>query len=98
MPLATGASLRPFLHRSCQPAAFSLAAGLLFVAIPLVARGWLGWSHPLGYLSDLAVGIALWLLVLRLRLRAWLALPLMVLWALMTQGSAELIRAMGRMA
>lgn len=90
--------MRPFLHRLRRPAPYALAAGLLFVAIPLAARGWLGWSHPLGYLSDLAVGGALWLLALRLRSRPWLTLPLMALWALMTLGSAELIRAMGRMA
>lgn len=69
-------------------------AGLL-LALPLASRYGLGWSHPYGYLSDLAVGS---LLLIGLYRRAWLlAVPLLLLWCLFSVGTVELVNAVGRM-
>lgn len=69
-------------------------AGLL-LALPLASRYGLGWSHPYGYLSDLAVGS---LLLIGLYRRAWLlAVPLLLLWCLFSLGTVELVNAVGRM-
>ncbi|MDR6710837.1 phosphoglycerol transferase MdoB-like AlkP superfamily enzyme [Pseudomonas hunanensis] len=71
----------------------SLAALVLF--IPLGVRALLGWSNPLGYLSDLAIGS---LLVLLLQRRAWwLALPVLLAWGVLLIASAELVSAVGRL-
>ncbi|WP_207245004.1 MULTISPECIES: LTA synthase family protein [unclassified Pseudomonas] len=67
----------------------------LLLLIPMGARLALGWSNPLGYLSDLAS--ASLLTVLLYRRRWWLALPVLVIWALLTLVSAELVSAVGRM-
>ena len=72
-----------------------LAPASLFLLIPLLSRWSLNWQHPYGYLSDLAFGLALFMLC-RGRPR-WFALPLMLLWVLCQIGSLEMIEAVGRM-
>lgn len=72
-----------------------LAQATLVLVIPLVVRALLGWSSPYGYLSDLALGS---LLVLLLQRRAWwLALPVLLAWAALWVASAELVSAVGRL-
>ncbi|MBO9552157.1 LTA synthase family protein [Pseudomonas sp.] len=72
-----------------------LALATLVLVIPLVVRAALGWSSPYGYLSDLALGS---LLVLLLHRRAWwLALPVLLAWAALWVASAELVSAVGRL-
>nr|WP_156310035.1 LTA synthase family protein [Pseudomonas sp. TDA1] len=67
----------------------------LVLVIPLGTRAMLGWSNPLGYLSDLALGS---LLVLLLHRRPWwLALPVLLAWAALWVASAELVSAVGRL-
>lgn len=75
-------------------ARFAALAGLLLV-IPLGARAMLGWSNPLGYLSDLALGSLL--LLLLQRRPWWLALPVLLAWAALWVPSAELVSAVGRL-
>lgn len=75
--------------------AVTLSLTLLLLILPLASRYTLGWSDPRGYLSDLAIGGAL-LLLLRRR-PVWLVLPALMTWALMTLGCAELVSAVGRM-
>ncbi|MBA6097312.1 MULTISPECIES: LTA synthase family protein [Pseudomonas] len=75
-------------------ARFAALAGLLLV-IPLGARAMLGWSNPLGYLSDLALGSLL--LLLLQRRPWWLALPVLLAWAALWVASAELVSAVGRL-
>ncbi|WP_449432925.1 LTA synthase family protein [Pseudomonas putida] len=71
------------------------ALATLVLVIPLGMRALLGWSNPLGYLSDLALGS---LLVLLLQRRPWwLGLPLLVGWAALWVASAELVSAVGRL-
>ncbi|MEX5612110.1 LTA synthase family protein, partial [Pseudomonas protegens] len=67
----------------------------LLLLLPMGARLALGWSNPLGYLSDLAS--ASLLTVLLYRRPWWLALPVLLVWALLTLVSAELVSAVGRM-
>lgn len=55
----------------------------------------LGWSNPLGYLSDLALGSLL--IVLLHRRPWWLALPVLLAWAALWVASAELVSAVGRL-
>nr|WP_249121901.1 LTA synthase family protein [Pseudomonas juntendi] len=69
-------------------------AGLLLV-IPLGTRAMLGWSNPLGYLSDLALGSLL--LLLLQRRPWWLALPVLLAWLALWVASAELVSAVGRL-
>ncbi len=52
-------------------------------------------TTPFGYLSDLALGSLLVLLLHRRSL--WFALPVMLLWCLFLIGNAELVGAVGRM-
>jgi len=67
----------------------------LVLLIPLLSRALLGWSNPAGYLSDLAIGSTLLLLLQR---RAWwLALPVLLFWAGLWVASAELVSAVGRL-
>lgn len=72
-----------------------VALATLVLVIPLTARALLGWSNPLGYLSDLALGSLL--LVLLHRRPAWLALPVLLAWAALWVASAELVSAVGRL-
>ncbi|MBC3207497.1 LTA synthase family protein [Pseudomonas sp. SWRI111] len=68
---------------------------VLVLIVPVCLRMALGWSTPLGYLSDLAVGS---LLVVTLHRRAWwLALPVLLFWALLAIATAELVSAVGRL-
>ncbi|MBA1202681.1 LTA synthase family protein [Pseudomonas capeferrum] len=75
-------------------ARLAILIGLVLV-VPLVVRASLGWSHPLGYLSDLGIGILLSLLLQRCPW--WLALPVLVAWATLIVASAELVNAVGRL-
>lgn len=85
-------SLSPWLQR---PTSVLLALVVLFIALPLLSRYSLGWSHPFGYLSDLAIGsLLLWL---ALRRRALLGIPLAVGWVALNLGTVELVSAVGRM-
>ncbi|OLU23049.1 sulfatase [Pseudomonas sp. PA15(2017)] len=84
--------LSPWLQR---PASVQLVLGVLFIALPLLSRYTLGWSHPFGYLSDLAIGsLLLWL---ALRSRLLLGIPLALIWVVLNQGTVELVSAVGRM-
>nr|WP_248920233.1 LTA synthase family protein [Pseudomonas entomophila] len=78
-----------------HPHARLITLGTLVLAIPLAARALLGWSDPLGYLSDLAIGSLLVLLLQRAPL--WLALPVVLAWAGLLIASAELVSAVGRL-
>ncbi|MFP5425400.1 MAG: LTA synthase family protein [Gammaproteobacteria bacterium] len=72
-----------------------VALATLVLVLPLGARALLGWSNPLGYLSDLALGSLLVLLLLRRPW--WLALPVLLAWAALWVASAELVSAVGRL-
>ncbi|MCO7519280.1 MULTISPECIES: LTA synthase family protein [unclassified Pseudomonas] len=78
-----------------HPRARLIALASLVLVIPLCARALLGWSDPLGYLSDLAIGALLLLLLQRCPL--WLALPLLLAWGGLMIASAELVSAVGRL-
>uniref|UniRef100_UPI0030DD5DA4 LTA synthase family protein n=1 Tax=Pseudomonas sp. RL_35y_Pfl2_P42 TaxID=3088710 RepID=UPI0030DD5DA4 len=68
---------------------------VLVLIVPVCLRATLGWSTPLGYLSDLAIGSSL---VILLHRRAWwLALPLLLFWGLLAVATAELVSAVGRL-
>lgn len=68
---------------------------VLVLIVPVCLRAALGWSTSLGFLSDLAVGS---LLVVTLHRRAWwLALPVLMFWALLAIATAELVSAVGRL-
>ncbi|TKJ74498.1 sulfatase [Pseudomonas sp. CFBP13508] len=68
---------------------------VLVLIVPVCLRAALGWSTPLGFLSDLAFGS---LLVVTLHRRAWwLALPVLMFWALLAVATAELVSAVGRL-
>ena len=84
--------LSPWLQR---PASVTLVLVVLFIALPLLSRYALGWSHPFGYLSDLAIGsLLLWL---ALRRRLLLGIPLTLTWVVLNLGTVELVSAVGRM-
>lgn len=78
-----------------QPCARLITLIGLVLIVPVCMRAALGWSNPLGYLSDL--GIASLLIVLLHRRPWWLALPVLLAWALMTLATAELVSAVGRL-
>ncbi len=82
-------------HWLRQPHTRLIALIGLVMIVPLCLRAALGWSHPLGYLSDL--GIASLLIVLLHRRPWWLALPVLLAWGLMTLATAELVSAVGRL-
>lgn len=85
-------SVGRWLH---TPATALVLLCTLFLLLPLVTRYQLGWSHPFGYLSDLAIGGLLVLAVHQRRLL--LGVLLSLLWCLFTLGTAELVAAVGRM-
>ncbi len=78
-----------------HPSSTLLALGLLLLILPLLSRYLLGWSHAYGYLSDLAIG-SLLLVVLHQR-SWWLSAPLLLVWGIFTLSTAELVNAVGRM-
>lgn len=82
-------------HWLRQPYARLTALIGLVLIVPLCLRAALGWSNPLGYLSDL--GIASLLIVLLHRRPWWIALPVLLVWGLMTLATAELVSAVGRL-
>lgn len=82
----------PWLQR---PVSALTALVVLFIALPLVSRYTLGWSHPFGYLSDLAIGSLLLWLVMRRGLL--LGIPLIIGWVTLNLGTVELVSAVGRM-
>lgn len=87
--------MRPYSHWLRHPASASLTLAVLLIVIPLASRYGLGWSHPFGYLSDLAIGS---LLLILLHGRSWLlSLPVLLVWCIFSLGSAELVSAVGRM-
>lgn len=78
-----------------HPSSTLFTLGLLLLALPLLSRYTLGWSHAYGYLSDLAIGS---LLLVILYQRAWLlSIPLLLVWCIFTLSTAELVTAVGRM-
>ena len=78
-----------------HPSSTLLTLGLLLLALPLLSRYLLGWSHTYGYLSDLAIGS---LLVVILHQRSWLlSIALLLTWCIFTLSTAELVNAVGRM-
>ncbi|MNF45919.1 Lipoteichoic acid synthase 1 [compost metagenome] len=84
-----------FRHWLQHPHARLSALITLVLIVPLCLRTALGWFNPLGYLSDLAIGS---LLVVLLHRRAWwLALPVLLVWGLMSVATAELVSAVGRL-
>ncbi|MFC6336690.1 sulfatase-like hydrolase/transferase [Pseudomonas sp. CCM 7891] len=78
-----------------HPHARLIALTGLLLVLPWCLRAALGWSNPLGYLSDL--GIASLLIVLLHRRPWWLALPVLLAWGVMTLATAELVSAVGRL-
>ena len=78
-----------------HPAYTFLARGFLLLVVPLLARYCLGWSNGFGYLSDLAIGSLL--IVLLHNRPLWLALPVLLVWSVFTLSTAELVGAVGRM-
>ncbi|UUD64874.1 LTA synthase family protein [Pseudomonas seleniipraecipitans] len=83
---------RPWLQR---PGSALTVLAVLFIVIPLVSRYAMGWSHPFGYLSDLAIGsLLLWLVQRRGLL---LGIPLIAGWITLNLGTVELVSAVGRM-
>jgi phosphoglycerol transferase MdoB-like AlkP superfamily enzyme len=78
-----------------RPSGSLLGLALLLLGIPLLSRLILGWGHPYGYLSDIAIGS---LLLVLLHQRHWLlSIPLLLLWVVFYVGNVELVSAVGRM-
>ncbi|WXL27135.1 LTA synthase family protein [Ectopseudomonas mendocina] len=78
-----------------RPSGALLSLSILLLGFPLLTRFTLGWAHPYGYLSDLAIGSLLLVFVHR---RHWLlSIPLLLTWALFSLGNIELVSAVGRM-
>lgn len=72
-----------------------IALASCVLLVPITLRLALGWSDPLGYLSDLGIG---GLLVVSLHRRPWwLALPVLLAWSALMLASIELVSAVGRM-
>ncbi|MGN8274863.1 LTA synthase family protein [Pseudomonas sp. SMN5] len=72
-----------------------IALASCVLLVPIILRLALGWSAPLGYLSDLGIG---GLLVVLLHRRPWwLALPVLLAWSALMLASIELVSAVGRM-
>lgn len=85
-----------FLNRWHSPS-YSVLLTLcsLFIFIPLISRDLFGWSQSYGYLSDIAIGSLL--VVLLYQRTLIIALPLMIFWGILTLANVELISAVGRM-
>ncbi|MFJ2319697.1 LTA synthase family protein [Pseudomonas sp. NPDC087817] len=84
-----------FLNGLRHPRARLYSLIFLLLIVPVCLRAALGWSTPLGYLSDLAIGSSL---VILLHRRAWwLALPVLLFWGLLAVATAELVSAVGRL-
>ncbi|MCY1399086.1 Phosphoglycerol transferase I [compost metagenome] len=83
------------LRRLRHPITRLVALTGLVLLIPLCLRVALGWSNPLGFLSDL--GIASLLIVLLHRRPWWQTLPVLLAWGVMTLASIELVSAVGRL-
>lgn len=91
---------RPFsvniVHRTLtHPRATLAALAGCVLLIPMGLRLALGWSDPLGYLSDIAIGTLLMMVLYRRPW--WLALPVLLAWCALTLASIELVSAVGRM-
>jgi phosphoglycerol transferase MdoB-like AlkP superfamily enzyme len=84
-----------FLHALRHPHARLFSLIFLVLIVPVCLRAALGWSSPLGYVSDLAIGSAL--VVLLHRRPLWLALPVLLFWGLLAVATAELVSAVGRL-
>ncbi|WP_178112019.1 MULTISPECIES: LTA synthase family protein [unclassified Pseudomonas] len=82
-------------HGLTRPLAPLITLAGLVLIVPLALRLALGWSDPLGYLSDLGIGGLL--LVLLYRRPLWLTLPVLLAWIALTLTNIELISAVGRM-
>ncbi|OAB51467.1 sulfatase [Pseudomonas thivervalensis] len=80
---------------STHPRAALIALIGCVLLVPMGLRLALGWSDPLGYLSDLGVGGLL--IVLLHRRPGWLAFPALLAWSALTLASIELVSAVGRM-
>ncbi|MCU1719673.1 LTA synthase family protein [Pseudomonas sp. 5P_3.1_Bac2] len=87
--------MQALIHRLPRPSGALLALAVLLLVVPMLGRYALGWSHLYGYLSDLALGSLL--LVLLHRRSSWLALPVLMVWALFSLSNIELVNAVGRM-
>ncbi|QIA02963.1 LTA synthase family protein [Pseudomonas fluorescens] len=72
-----------------------LSLVFLVLIVPVCLRAALGWSSLFGYLSDLAIGSLL--VVLLHRRPWWLALPVLLFWGLLAVATAELVSAVGRL-
>ncbi|WP_213028415.1 LTA synthase family protein [Pseudomonas sp. Seg1] len=84
-----------FLNGLRHPRARLYSLIFLLLIVPVCLRAAIGWSTPLGYLSDLAIGSSL---VILLHRRAWwLALPVLLFWGLLAVATAELVSAVGRL-
>ena len=78
-----------------RPVSNLIVLALLLLALPMLSRFMLGWSHAYGHLSDLAVGAAL---MICLHQRSWLlAVPVLLTWSVFNLSTAELVNAVGRM-
>lgn len=84
-----------FFQRLAHPFTRLIALVTLVVIIPMGLRFALGWSDPLGYLSDLGIGALL--TVALYRRPWWLALPVLLIWCVFTLANMELVSAVGRM-
>lgn len=87
--------MRTFGLRLQHPAYALIARGFLLLVVPLLSRHLLGWSNGFGYLSDLAIGSLLFVLLHNRPL--WLAMPVLLVWSVFTLSTAELVGAVGRM-
>jgi phosphoglycerol transferase MdoB-like AlkP superfamily enzyme len=87
--------VQAFVNRLPRPSAALLALAALLLLVPVLGRYALGWSHLYGYLSDLALGSLL--LVLLHRRSGWLVLPVLLVWTLFSLSNIELVSAVGRM-
>lgn len=94
-PIPRGAALKPD-NRLLSSRYLSVPALLgLLLAVPLYGRYTMGWMDASGVVSDLGIGLLLTLLLFN-RSR-WVVAPVLLGWAVMLIGTAELVTAVGRM-